>query len=278
MSSPSCSCARSRVTASSPADRGSAVLTGRPSALASALIKISGAIERAPSQDLRRVEGSSALFHHPSARQEVIDELFADHPPLEQRLGRARAPGVAAAGWPEHRQRLANWACATSSPAAIRSRDPRPDPPVRDHHGLCRPAGRAPDRPLRQRRNRLPGARHERIRIDHQRHGRSRRRHRWRQRHDRQDRRRQLRLPLDDPAQPRRRAERRRPRRRHQRRLQLDRDRRLRRAPAVRRVRLRRRAKTAASTSSTTTSAATGTHSCRRPATRRSARPSASCS
>jgi heat shock protein HtpX len=68
------------------ADRGSAVLTGRPSALASALIKISGAIERAPSQDLRRVEGSSAFFIIPPRAKKSLMNLFADHPPLEQRL------------------------------------------------------------------------------------------------------------------------------------------------------------------------------------------------
>jgi heat shock protein HtpX len=68
------------------ADRGSAVLTGRPSALASALIKISGGIERAPSQDLRRVEQSSAFFIIPPRAKQSLMNLFADHPPLEQRL------------------------------------------------------------------------------------------------------------------------------------------------------------------------------------------------
>jgi heat shock protein HtpX len=68
------------------ADRGSAVLTGRPSALASALLKISGTIERAPSQDLRRVEAQSAFFIIPPRAKQSLMNLFADHPPLEQRL------------------------------------------------------------------------------------------------------------------------------------------------------------------------------------------------
>jgi heat shock protein HtpX len=68
------------------ADRGSAVLTGRPSALASALIKISGGVERTPSQDLRRVESSSAFFIIPPRAKKSLMNLFADHPPLEQRL------------------------------------------------------------------------------------------------------------------------------------------------------------------------------------------------
>jgi len=68
------------------ADRGSAVLTGRPSALASALIKISGTIERIPSQDLRRAEGLSAFFIVPARTKRSLMNLFADHPPLEQRL------------------------------------------------------------------------------------------------------------------------------------------------------------------------------------------------
>jgi heat shock protein HtpX len=68
------------------ADRGSAVLTGRPSALASALLKISGTMERVPSQDLRRAEGLSAFFIVPARTKKSLMNLFADHPPLEQRL------------------------------------------------------------------------------------------------------------------------------------------------------------------------------------------------
>jgi heat shock protein HtpX len=68
------------------ADRGSAVLTGRPSALASALLKISGTMERVPSQDLRAAEGMSAFFIIPARTKKSLLNLFADHPPLEQRL------------------------------------------------------------------------------------------------------------------------------------------------------------------------------------------------
>jgi heat shock protein HtpX len=68
------------------ADRGSAVLTGRPSALASALLKISGTIERVPRQDLRAAEGMSAFFIIPAKAKKSLMNIFADHPPLEQRL------------------------------------------------------------------------------------------------------------------------------------------------------------------------------------------------
>jgi heat shock protein HtpX len=68
------------------ADRGSAVLTGRPSALASALLKISGTMERVPTQDLRKAEGMSAFFIVPARTKQSLMNLFADHPPLEQRL------------------------------------------------------------------------------------------------------------------------------------------------------------------------------------------------
>jgi heat shock protein HtpX len=68
------------------ADRGSAVLTGRPSALASALLKISGTMERVPSQDLRKAESMSAFFIIPARAKKSLMNIFADHPPLEQRL------------------------------------------------------------------------------------------------------------------------------------------------------------------------------------------------
>jgi heat shock protein HtpX len=68
------------------ADRGSAVLTGRPSALASALLKISGTIEREPTQDLRSAEAMSAFFIIPARAKKSLMNIFADHPPLEKRL------------------------------------------------------------------------------------------------------------------------------------------------------------------------------------------------
>ena len=68
------------------ADRGGAVLTGRPSALASALIRISGTMERVPSQDLRSAEAMSAFFIIPARAKKSLMNIFADHPPLERRL------------------------------------------------------------------------------------------------------------------------------------------------------------------------------------------------
>jgi heat shock protein HtpX len=68
------------------ADRGGAVLTGRPSALASALLRISGTMERVPSQDLRAAEGMSAFFIIPARTKKSLMNIFADHPPLEKRL------------------------------------------------------------------------------------------------------------------------------------------------------------------------------------------------
>jgi heat shock protein HtpX len=68
------------------ADRGAAVITGRPSALASALIKISGMMERAPQQDLRAAGEMNAFFICPAQAKQSIFALFSTHPPLEKRL------------------------------------------------------------------------------------------------------------------------------------------------------------------------------------------------
>jgi heat shock protein HtpX len=68
------------------ADRGSAIITGRPSALASALMKISGTMQRIPQQDLRAAEGMSAFYIVPARTKASIMNLFSTHPPLEQRL------------------------------------------------------------------------------------------------------------------------------------------------------------------------------------------------
>jgi len=65
------------------ADRGAAVITGRPSGLASALMKISGVNERIPSQDLRAAE-MQAFFISPIGGR--VMGLFATHPPMEKRL------------------------------------------------------------------------------------------------------------------------------------------------------------------------------------------------
>jgi heat shock protein HtpX len=69
------------------ADRGSAILTGRPSALISALMKISGQMGRIPQRDLRAASGELAAFYifPPRARQ-TIGSLFSTHPPLEARI------------------------------------------------------------------------------------------------------------------------------------------------------------------------------------------------
>jgi heat shock protein HtpX len=70
------------------ADRGAALITGRPSALASALVKISGAMQRVPDQDLRQVGRMNAFFIVPTTVKESVATLFASHPPMEARIAR----------------------------------------------------------------------------------------------------------------------------------------------------------------------------------------------
>ncbi|WP_026405697.1 zinc metalloprotease HtpX [Actinomadura rifamycini] len=69
------------------ADRAAALLTGRPSALASALTKVSGDIARIPTNDLRSAQPFNAFFFTPAlGRGASVAALFATHPPLDKRL------------------------------------------------------------------------------------------------------------------------------------------------------------------------------------------------
>jgi heat shock protein HtpX len=67
------------------ADRGAAIITGRPSALASALTKISSGMNRIPQKDLRAAGELQAFFIYPAAHGKVSG-LFATHPPMEKRI------------------------------------------------------------------------------------------------------------------------------------------------------------------------------------------------
>jgi heat shock protein HtpX len=68
------------------ADRGSALITGAPENLMSALQKIASGITQIPQQDLRQVEGMNAFFIIPTNWRKRGGELFMTHPPLEKRL------------------------------------------------------------------------------------------------------------------------------------------------------------------------------------------------
>ncbi|TQN32042.1 heat shock protein HtpX [Haloactinospora alba] len=70
------------------ADRAAAYLTGQPSTLGSALTKITGDMARIPSKDLRQVEPFNAFFFTPAFSKKgfSLSQLFATHPPVEQRL------------------------------------------------------------------------------------------------------------------------------------------------------------------------------------------------
>ena len=70
------------------ADRGGAMLTGRPSQLASALMKITGSISKIPTKDLRQMETANALCIVSALRGESIAGLFASHPPMRKRVER----------------------------------------------------------------------------------------------------------------------------------------------------------------------------------------------
>ena len=69
------------------ADRGSAIITGRPSALVSALMKISGNMQQIPQRDLRAASGELAAFYiFPPKTKQTVANLFSTHPPLQARI------------------------------------------------------------------------------------------------------------------------------------------------------------------------------------------------
>ncbi|MGI5490787.1 zinc metalloprotease HtpX [Microtetraspora malaysiensis] len=68
------------------ADRAGALLTQQPSALASALTKVSGEIARIPTQDLREAQPFNAFYFAPALSGQSVASLFSTHPSLERRL------------------------------------------------------------------------------------------------------------------------------------------------------------------------------------------------
>jgi heat shock protein HtpX len=69
------------------ADRSGAILIGRPSLLASALVKVTGEMSRIPTKDLRAAEHFNAFFFTPALSNGAsLSSLFSTHPSLEKRL------------------------------------------------------------------------------------------------------------------------------------------------------------------------------------------------
>ncbi|HEY5989416.1 MAG TPA: zinc metalloprotease HtpX [Streptosporangiaceae bacterium] len=70
------------------ADRAGAMLTGQPSALASALTKVSGAMAKIPTKDLRKAEPLNAFYFAPALKGDGVSlsTIFSTHPSLDRRL------------------------------------------------------------------------------------------------------------------------------------------------------------------------------------------------
>lgn len=68
------------------ADRGSAIITGRPSALIAALMKISSGMARIPQKDLRAANELKAFYIFPPAAKQSLTNLFSTHPPMDKRI------------------------------------------------------------------------------------------------------------------------------------------------------------------------------------------------
>ncbi|MFP9192387.1 zinc metalloprotease HtpX [Natrialbaceae archaeon A-CW1-1] len=71
------------------ADRGAAAITGNPAALASALMTISGEVDKIPDKDLREEAEMNAFFIIP-LKSGVVGRLFSTHPPTERRVEQLR--------------------------------------------------------------------------------------------------------------------------------------------------------------------------------------------
>jgi len=72
------------------ADRGSVLITGSPAAMRSALLKVSGTMQRIPNTDLRAAKSMNAFFIVPQVKQ-TLGEAFSTHPSLEHRLAKLEA-------------------------------------------------------------------------------------------------------------------------------------------------------------------------------------------
>ncbi len=72
------------------ADRGSVLLTGTPATMRSALLKVSGTMQRIPNADLRTAQSMNAFFIVPQVKNAAV-EVFSTHPSLEHRLARLEA-------------------------------------------------------------------------------------------------------------------------------------------------------------------------------------------
>jgi heat shock protein HtpX len=68
------------------ADRSGAILIGKPSVLASALVHVTGDMGKIPRNDLRKTEGMNSFFFAPALAGGTAATLFSTHPPLEVRL------------------------------------------------------------------------------------------------------------------------------------------------------------------------------------------------
>jgi len=70
------------------ADRGAAIITGRPSALAAALMTLDASMQRIPGRDLRAVGQMNAFFIIPTSAKRGLRTIVSTHPPIEQRIAR----------------------------------------------------------------------------------------------------------------------------------------------------------------------------------------------